>query len=258
MALVSPNGLWLTRANPVNANSLRTDGLIEAMATGKLTLSSTSDIVKITSLTSDVILGGEGNSNTVTIGSNLTTIKGDVDINGTVDFLYANDVVVLNKVINVVSGANSNDGSIAADGAGILLADPDTIGKVDERSFVWRSGISSNFHGTSLTAQGGSSNQGCWEVNGGALRITMPVPATSNAYPINSNGGQQPGFTVGRDVSYGFRVNRYDEMELFKRVLPFSCNQNEAGASYRVVARFGGAAGPNAISLPTSFNSDGY
>ena len=256
MALVSPNGLWLTRANPVT--HLRPDGLIEAMATGSLTLTSTGDIVSITSLTSDVILGGAGNPDTVTIGNNMTTINSDLTINGTVDVLYANEVVMTNKTINIVSSANANDGSSTVNGAGILLADPDTIGETDERSIAWRSGISSNFYGISLTAEGGASNEGAWEVRGGALRVTMPVPATSNAYPANSNGGQQPGHEVDRDVSYGFRVNKYDEMVLFKRVLPTSCNQNEAGASYRVVAKFGGAAGPNAISLPKSYNSDGY
>jgi hypothetical protein len=253
MALVSTNGLWLTRAN--NSNSLvRTDGVIEAMATGALTLSSTGNIVSITSLTSDVILGGAGNPDTVSIGSNMTTFHGDL----TMDVLYANDVVVTNKVINLSSGAGSNDATHAVDWSGILLADPNSLYGIDERSIVWRAGLDSNFYGVSLTANGAASNQGCWDVTGGALRITMPVLATSNAYPMNSNGGQQPGFAVGRDVSYGLRVNSYDEIELFKRVLPFSCNNNEAGASYRVVARFGGAAGPNAISLPTSYNKDGY
>lgn len=254
MALVSPNGLWLTRANPVN--NLRTDGLIEAMATGSLTLSSTRDIVSITSLTSDVILGGAGNPGTVTIGSNMTTINGDLTLNGEIDILYANDVVLTNRVISVASDVNSND-AYFANGAGIVIADSQAIGTDDERSIVWRSGISDNFYGTALTVDGAASNMGSWEVNG-ALRITVPVPATSNAYPANKNGGMQPGYEVGRLVSYGFRVNRYDEFELFKRVLPFSCNNDERGASYRVVARFGGAAGPDAISLPTSVNSNGY
>ena len=174
--------------------------------------------------------------------------------NGTFDVLYANDVVVSNTTIVVASGASANDATYAVDGSGIAASDPASIGGTDERSFAWRSGISNYFSGVSLTADGAASNQGCWEVLGGALRITAPVPAGANAYPANSNGGQQPGFAVGRDVSYGFRINMYDEMEIFKRVLPFSVNNDESKASYRVVARFGGAAGPNAISLPRSLN----
>jgi hypothetical protein len=238
----------------VNNSLVRTDGLIEAMATGKLTLSSTGDVVSITSTTNNVVLGGGGNPETITIGNSLTTINGDLLINGTLDVLYANDVVISNKVMVVASGASSNDASSAVDGSGFAMSDPGSIGETDERSFLWRSGISNYFSGISLTADGAASNQGCWEVNGGALRITVPVPAGSNAYPANSNGGQQPGFAAGRDVSYGLRINKYDEMELFKRVLPFSCNNDESKASYRVVARFGGAAGPNAISLPRSAN----
>lgn len=250
MAFVSQNGLWLTRGNQVG--NVRADGLIEAMATGKLSLSSTNGVISILASSSNVVLGGKGNVDTVTIGSNLTTINGDLDINGTVDMLYANDVVVRNKLIVVASVASSNDGGPLTDGSGLMVSDIDSMGGVDERSIVWRSGTSSQFSGVSLTADGATSNQGCWEVSGGALRITMPVPAGSNSYP----GNQNVGYAAGRDVSYGFRINKRDEMELFKRVLPFSCNQNEAAASYRVVARFGGAAG--AISLPRSANPYGH
>ena len=72
--------------------------------------------------------------------------------------------------------------------------------------------------------------------------------------PAGSGVPAFPGADVERQVSYGLRVNELDEMELFKRTVPWSCNDPAPSSSYRCVATFGGSAGARGVPLPTSVN----
>ena len=243
MALVARNGLWLTRSE-APPPSLRTDGIVEAVASGKLTLSSLGDNVYLSSLTSNVVIGANGSAGVITVTSNQVIINADLQVLGTVDTIHTNDLHIADRLLNVASMSAVTDAPSATDGAGILVGCAAlTDGAANERSIRWRAGLSPLSTDASATEpmQGGSSNAGCWDVRGGCLRITasvLGVPATG---------------MPAREVSYGLRVNESDELEMFKRVLP--SGSNETAASYRRVVCFGGAAAPSgALQLPTSRN----
>jgi len=219
---------------------------------GQLTMTSLSDRVVISSAASNVLIGGGGNSNTLVIGSNLVTVNADFKVLGNVETVYTSELHVTDALVVVAAGAPSNDATVLTSGAGLLVADAASSGTVDERSFRWRAGVLAAFDGSNSPAAGGASNAGCWDVMGGSLRLTASFAAgVGGAY------AGQPGKAVAREVSYGWRVNEADESELFKRVLPTSCNGVEADASYRRVLCVGGRApvsGTSAISLNRSAN----
>lgn len=249
MALVARNGLWLTRASPAveTASAVRTSGLIEALATGEMRFASTGDNMYIASLTSNVVIGSFGTPDVITVGSNTVTVNADLQVVGTVQTVHTADLYVQDYVVSVACGALPGD-SASTDGAGVIVGAPSNFdGTPDERSVRWRAGQVAGTVASVASAPGGASNGPGWDVRGGWLRLTATVPG--------SQGGQPwAGAAVDREVSYGFRVNELDEMELFKRTLPSACNNDDGAASYRCVVAFGGSAGATGVPLPKSYN----
>lgn len=241
MALVARNGLWLSRVPLYGSNAtnaLRTDGVVEAVASGRLTLSSLGGEVCLSSRSSNVVIGAGGNASAITVSSNAVVIDADLRVLGVLETVNTNDLNVADVLISVAYGSLPSDATAVTDGAGLLVGTgPATDGKASERSIRWRAGLSPLSADPSVVAPssaGGASNAGCWDVRGGSLRLTS---ASSS-----------------REVSYGLRVNELSELELFKRVQPLPASVASV-ASYRRVACFGGVASTaGALQLPTSVN----
>ena len=169
--LSTRNGLWLTKASPPNVPSLRTDGMIEAIANGE---------VRLASSYSNIVLQA-GATDILTVSSSNVTVNTNLLVKGTIDSMYSSDLYVKDKTIviaavldsrgcNVHAGAGAGAGAEAGagDGAGI------SIGGGDAQSMRWK------------TDGGG----GAWTFRGGGLQI---VATSSNAY--------------GGEISYGFSIN---------------------------------------------------
>ena len=82
MAFVARNGLWLTRSPEVPASSVRTSGLIEALATGKMRLASSGDDVFIASAASNVFIGSFDTPDVIPVRSNLVVVNADLQVVG--------------------------------------------------------------------------------------------------------------------------------------------------------------------------------
>lgn len=231
MAFVAPNGLWLSRKRagevvfPDPVSYCPDEGILQSMAAGTLSLAS---------LTSNVVVGGMGNPSTVVVGSNVVDVNADLRLRGVLSTPEANGLLVRNQFLVTAAGASTNDASAGlTDGAGLMIGNHTAYGTDPglERSIRWRAGIGSSFYSGSDREVGGASNAGCWDVRGGAFRISTQAPSsTSNP--------------VDREISFGMRVNHDDEFEVYKRVLPSECNilpsfVKESIASYRTVLRVG-------------------
>jgi hypothetical protein len=229
MSILARNGIWLSKqpsGAPWGTTPARTDGVLEAIANGRLTLASTGADVQLASTHSNVLIGAMGSSNVVTVALKGVSIAGDTFVSS-------------NVYVGVpASNATAAEALALADGAGLVVA------WSNDRSIRWRRlGDLSN-----AQAVGGASNGAFWEVRGGGLRLTAQVKAGVGGY---STGDVPPVSRLDREVGFGWRVNEFDELEMYKRV----CNSNatEAAASYRAVVCFGGASGSNrGIVLPSS------
>jgi hypothetical protein len=150
--LSARNGLWLTKALPPQVPSLRTDGMIQAIASGEVRLASSYSNVVIQAGISDVL----------TVTSSNVTVNANLLVNGTIDSIYSSDLYVKDKTVIIgaildadgcnVGGSNSN--VALNNGAGI------SIGGGDAQSLRWNS-------------------EGSWTFRGGGLKV---IASASNAY----------------------------------------------------------------------------
>lgn len=165
--LSARNGLWLTKASPPQVPSLRTDGMIQAIATGE---------VRLASSYSNVVIQA-GSANILTVSSSNVTVNANLLVKGTIDSIYSSDLYIQDKTIVVAAVLDTNGCNVPAlsntnaslnDGAGL------SIGGGDAQSMRWKT----------------DSNGGAWTFRGGGLQI---LASSSNAY--------------GGEISYGFCVN---------------------------------------------------
>ena len=216
MAFIARNGLWLTRDTPTagfadpftaallpgsslvgSTSPLPPDGVVQAVATGMMRLAASSNL-QLYSAYSNVQVGAQGASNVLAVGSNSVTVYGDLNVRGAVNALMTSELFVRDKVLRVAVPDNSNvvlaDGDL--NGAGVALA-PGTY----DKSILWNAGaaLGANFASSLL-----SSNAPFWEVKGGALRLSMQAR------------GDYSRAAAGGTVSYSFRINGQEELEIVK------------------------------------------
>jgi hypothetical protein len=261
MALIARNGVWLTRATaPVPDGSLvqsvvgstwplSSDGLVQAIASGEFRMTAGSNM-QLYSALSNVQLGAQGSSNTLTVTSNAVEIRGQLRIRGTVDAISTSDLSVQDKVVRVsvpspIAPATTAPqlSELDLDASGLALA-PGAY----EKSMLWRVG---GQQGTALVLPSTENAYSeafalpRWDAVGGALRMT--IPSRCNAAMAAAGG------TVG----YGFTINAREELELIKYWTDASTGAEKA---QRVWCVGGGAASVSPIDagedalLPTSVN----
>ncbi len=219
MALVARNGLWLTRggvaaADPFAPHQLTSvpfgyDGLVQAMATGEMRLAAASN-VQVYASTSNVLLGAQGTSNVLSVGSNAVTITGDLRVYGTMDTIASSEMHLQDKVVRVAvlppeqvaaqPTLQVRDADLDASGLAIASG---SFGK----AVLWRAGALSNAGSNPalLTAELlASSNAPYWQLQGGGLRFG--VAARSNAGLTAAGGGLGCALTFNAD----------EEIEVYK------------------------------------------
>lgn len=167
--LSARNGLWLTKASSPTSQvpSLRTDGMIQAIANGE---------VRLASSYSNVVLQA-GAANILTVSSSNVTVNANLLVKGTIDSIYSSDLYVQDKTIIIAAVLDANGCNVPStsasnaslnDGAGI------SIGGGDAQSMRWKT----------------NTDGGAWTFRGGGLQI---LASSSNAY--------------GGEISYGFSIN---------------------------------------------------
>ncbi len=214
MALIANTGVWLTRQVPQGgwvdpfttglgvgggaaAAPLGPDGLVQAMATGAMRLAAASNI-QVYASRSNVVIGAQGTSNVIVVGSNAVTIHGDLRVRGGIDALTSAELFVSDRVVRVAVPTPSNavvaEGDL--DGAGLAVA-PGLYTK-DVR---WRAGTGT---ATPTSAAMLAPSTPYWEMRGGALRFTLPTRADAAKA------------AAGGTVSYAFRINASEQLEIVK------------------------------------------
>lgn len=212
--LSTRHGLWLSKAAPPQVPSLRTNGMIEAIATGEVRLASSYSNVVIQTGLLDMITVTPSN---VTVNANLL-------VKGTIDSVYASDLYVKDKTVVIgaildASGCNlafsvSNNNHSNNDGAGV------SVGGGDAQSMRWKRPV--------VAADG----EGAWTFRGGGLRI---VASASNA--------------IGGEISYGFGINA---ATLALELYAVSGSSRRRVATFGPPNMSSNATISNALYLPTS------
>jgi hypothetical protein len=139
------------------------------------------------------------------LSSNNMTLRGNIDLTGTINTIITEETIlqVEDKLIRVSYNSNGViDGLLTNDGSGLqVVGTPEPFPTESNevrfnKSLTWNYGSSSSNAGTMYL---GTSNldESFWQVRGGSLRLTV----------TKSNGS---------DVSFGFRINDFDELELVK------------------------------------------
>lgn len=162
-----------------------------------------------------------GGAQAVEITSNYTRIKNNLQIWGVVDSMSVTQTTlsVVDKTINLATASNGEtivDGNLTNDKAGLVitgLPSGETDSNLYEKSFRWNN----NIGGVPLIGTAAFSNDAYWELKGGGLRITHTKPAT------------------GKEVGFGFRVNDFDELELYKKYW----DTNTSAYLFKRIAKFG-------------------
>jgi hypothetical protein len=250
MALVTRNGLWLSRKGPALPDPLDPagalpdgalravpyDGLLQAMAQGEMRLEATADVVMYSG-GSNVLLGAGGAPGVVAVGSNSVVVN-------------AAALAVLGPlvVVGVTDGAsNTAGGEAALDGAGLQLASDLDASDAYEKSLRWRAGEALARAGrgglATALAPGAASNAPLWEaLGGGHLRVTAPGRATAAGVA----------FGPGAVVSYGLVVDQLEMLELYKRA-----TDGLGGETFQRLLQAGSTLAGRALTLadlPTSVN----
>lgn len=202
MALsITPRALVLNRVAPSAAAGQA--GLIEAVAAGDLRLSTPGEAVLAAQTAVGMRVGGAQVLSVRAAGVEVAgsvTVSGDVNVQGTLNTVNTTELAVQDKVVRVARPSSNGAAPAEAflDGSGLLIEAPSNDWV--ERSIRWRRG---RLGAPALGAAGGASNEPCWELRGGGLRLTRP-----------RNPAAAPG---GAEVSYGLRVNEREELEFYKR-----------------------------------------
>jgi hypothetical protein len=196
-----------------------------------------------------------GGTNIMNIYQDKVQINGNLEIAGTIDSINTTSVDLMIQDNHITLSHNSNDvvirdgfttnhtSGIIIDGipnvpvANVIPGDVDesAMKKLYEKSLKWN--FKDPLSTTALPQNGmgglGGSNvdaESFWELKGGGLRIT-------NSKPTFATDGTYTGCNV---VSFGFRINQYDEFELVKRYTNQNIKSGALGAVlYKKIAKFG-------------------
>jgi hypothetical protein len=170
---------------------------------------------------------------TVMISPDRINIRGDLWITGSIntnniinttvvqETLKVNDKVLLLASEGDEGGAPT-DGAVTNSGAGIIVDGMPMIGSnVSSNVEQYRKAILWNFGSTGVVDLGTSNvtSESYWEVLGGGVRITHKKDV----------GGEL------RDLSFTFRVNELEELELVKKYW----NTNTSNYIWKRIAKFG-------------------
>jgi hypothetical protein len=236
MAYLSRGGLWLTSTG--SSNAARTDGILQAVAKGEMRLSSTAADVFVSAqgASNAVRIGAGGLTDVLSVGSNLVVVNADLQVRGTIDRTFANDLYVKDVVICVGvgdSGTGLTAPSAVVDGAGLVVGDAEVAGSAagvpHETSVRWRRAATAS----------NALPSACWDLRAGqdaCVRLTRPRPSAA----------------PGVELSYGLRTNARDELELFRATAGPVAGVD---ATYRRLVCFSGARGTTTgtgITLPVS------
>lgn len=172
------------------------------------------------------------------VTGNEVRVRGDLLITGTLNTsnITTTDVVQANLKVNdktiILASVGSNDSAdgLPADGiatndkSGIVIDGFPGSASSNEwdmfrKSFLWNLGTT----GTLDLGTSNISNESFWELQGGSFRITKK----RNLGTVNN-----PNIV---DVSFGFRINESDELELVKKFYL----QSSSNYVYRRVSKFG-------------------
>lgn len=162
-------------------------------------------------------------------------VQGDIELSGALNTSNIVSTTVNQSILKVdnkqIVVADGNANSISTDGlatndqSGLVIngypgGDSNWIYEDDNKSFLWNYGSSGL---PALGTSGGIDTESFWELQGGSFRMT---------YKKNYGTSNSPDI---KDISYGFRINEHEELELVKKFY----DANTSGYLTRRVARFG-------------------
>lgn len=167
------------------------------------------------------------------IDKDKVSVRGDLFITGEINTttilsttVTQNNLAIEDRTLTLsyVDGSNPIDGLATNDGAGIVIdgvpasvASCNELWPIHEKSISWNYGV----NGTEHLGTSNMTSESYWEIAGGSLRMTH-----KKLYSGDSNI---------RELSFGFRINNHEELELVKKYwIPTASNY-----AFRRVARFG-------------------
>lgn len=167
------------------------------------------------------------------IDKDKVSVRGDLYITGEINTttilsttVTQNNLAIEDRTLTLsyVDGSNPIDGLATNDGAGIVIdgvpasvAACNELWPIHEKSISWNYGV----NGTEDLGTSNMTTEAYWEIAGGSLRMTH-----KKLYSGDSNI---------RELSFGFRINNEEELELVKKYwIPASSNY-----AFKRVARFG-------------------
>lgn len=229
ISLYAARDFYITASNDMNTN---VTGNYSVNATGEMSYYARSNM-------SFFIAGAPvfPNYPTFEVVGTEVKVRGDLTIIGSINTsnitttnVFQDNLKVSDKVITLATvGSNVEDG-LPVDGlatndkSGIVIdGSPEVFTysnmyEVHNKSFLWNYGA----NGTTVLGTSNITSESFWELQGGSLRLTCK----RNVAPAN----QPP--TI-RDVSFGFRINEMDELELVKKFW------NGGNYVFKRVAKFG-------------------
>ena len=244
----------------VNGRTTLENTLSVAQAT---TLTSTLSVTGATTLGSTLSVGGVTNLKNTTVQGKLT-INGDIEVSGTFNStsIDATTLNIEDYMISLNSGEDNNEINTTTflgdeDGMGIEISGDYNIETIHPNTFkpqyaehgangaeplTFATFVNENgFHEKSIKWKGSSGlhnsahfvdsvspeDESCWEFRGGGIRMSQKIFSTEGGVPTDM-----------KDVSFSFRVNASEELEIWKGVIGFTSEVR----SFTRVARFGAGA----------------
>ena len=149
-----------------------------------------------------------------TVSGGRILVRGDIELSGSLNTsniysttIVQNSLTVDDKHIILskpVGNGTLTDGIATNNGAGLIIfgypsGSPTSLYDTENKSFLWNYGTAGL---TNLGTESGYDSESFWELLGGSFRITHKrLDAQNNV----------------REVSFAFRINNFDELELVKR-----------------------------------------
>lgn len=231
--IYSANNVAVAAGNSNSYLTMGVNGSAVLVGTQSLSLSSSNTTISSSANTSFVV----GGNTLLSLSPNTMTLYGDFDIYGNINAISVSqtNLNINDKTINlaVTDGSVTVDGFATNNKSGILISGmPSGYQAVTDSNNVFQKGLLWNYAenlaaGTAagVLMNGGESltDESFWEVLGGSLRLTTRRQNTMDAFGSNIQ------------ISYAFRINSKDELELVKRAY----DSNSTLYQYKRVAKFG-------------------
>jgi hypothetical protein len=180
------------------------------------------------------------NDPVISITSNQETIRGNIVVTGEINTNNVLNTTVVQQTLkvadktiqlaNVGTGSNSDwlptDGFLTNDQSGLVVDGFPSVFNSNapsayEKSIKWNYGDAGNqTEGVLALGTADIEKEAYWELNGGSFRLTHKKINLDNSTT---------------DISFGFRINQHDELELVKKYW----DDNTSSYVYKRVARFG-------------------